>query len=596
MLADPDRQTRRVRATTLAIAANRRRIATLVVLMVPVILVLIMGWQRRWISDDGFINFRYVDQIRHGNGPVFNAGERVEAFTSPLWLALLLCVDLALPLRLEWIAVASGLALTAVGFVFAAAGATRLWHHVGGDGPTVPVGLLVFAALPPVWDFATSGLDGALGVAWLGTSWWALCRRIYSGAPRHEPSATTPAGTCVLIGLGPLVRPDLVIMTVAFLAVLVVSETSWRARGRVVAWALALPLAYEAFRMAYYAAIVPNTALAKEAGASDWARGWRYLLDTVQPYHLWIPLVLLVLLGLIPLLRSARARGSRLQVIAIAAPVAAGLAHTAYVVRVGGDFMHGRMLLPSLFCLLLPVDVVVIRSWRWAPALLLMPWVLLSAFELRPQSDGFYVTGISDERSWYAQHSGQSNPVTIDDYYQASNLSWARAGRDTRVVADGDERGLLLNGLEPSAHPLTLSDQFVDTPIVSVVPSVGMYSYAAGPDVFVVDLLGLSTAVGSRFQSVPPPPDWPRDGVAGHDKPHRAAWAVARYAPPAATETLEVRDARRSLDCAVVPELLDAVAGGFGPGRAWRNFWDSFTLTRFRLPESHKEAVRELCG
>jgi arabinofuranosyltransferase len=400
----------------------------------------------------------------------------------------------------------------------------------------------------------------------------------------------------VLIGLGPLVRPDLVIMTAAFLAVLVVSETSWRARGRVVAWALALPLAYEAFRMAYYAAIVPNTALAKEAGASDWARGWRYLLDTVQPYHLWIPLVLLVLLGLIPLLRSARARGSRLQVIAIAAPVAAGLAHTAYVVRVGGDFMHGRMLLPSLFCLLLPVDVVVIRSWRWAPALLLMPWVLLSAFELRPQSDGFYVTGISDERSWYAQHSGQSNPVTIDDYYQASNLSWARAGRDTRVVADGDERGLLLNGLEPSAHPLTLSDQFVDTPIVSVVPSVGMYSYAAGPDVFVVDLLGLSTAVGSRFQSVPPPPDWPRDGVAGHDKPHRAAWAVARYAPPAATETLEVRDARRSLDCAVVPELLDAVAGGFGPGRAWRNFWDSFTLTRFRLPESPKEAVRELCG
>ena len=62
--------------------------------MVPMILSLIMGWQHRWIADDGFINFRYVDQIRHGNGPVFNPGERVEAFTSPAWLALLLGLDL----------------------------------------------------------------------------------------------------------------------------------------------------------------------------------------------------------------------------------------------------------------------------------------------------------------------------------------------------------------------------------------------------------------------------------------------------------------------------------------------------------------------
>jgi arabinofuranosyltransferase len=570
--------------------------ATLVGLMVPVIVVLIMGWQHRWIADDGFINFRYVDQIRHGNGPVFNAGERVEAFTSPLWLALLLCLDVVVPLRLEWIAVVSGLTLTAVGFVFAAAGATRLWHHLVGEGPTVPAGLLVFAAVRPVWDFASSGLDSALGVAWLGASWWALCRSVCSQGTRHERRETTPWGTCVLIGVGPLVRPDLGIMTLAFLTVLLVSETSWRARGRVVAWALALPLAYEAFRMAYYAAIVPNTALAKEAGASEWARGWRYLLDLVQPYHLWIPLALLLPLGLIPLLQSARAQGSWLPAVLVFAPLAAGLAHAAYVMRIGGDFMHGRMLLPSLFCLLLPVDVVIVRGWRWAPALLIVPWVLLSAIALRPQSEGFYVTGISDERGYYVENSGQHNPVTIDDYYRASPLSWARAGRDTRILAERGHHGLLLNGFNPSDHPLTLSDQFVDTPMVSVVPTVGMYAYAAGPDVFVVDWLGLSTAVGSRFHSIPPPPDWPRDGVAGHDKPHRTAWDVARYTSLGVAETPEVRDARRSLRCGAAPKLLDAVTGRFGPGRAWRNFWDSFTLTRFRLPEPPQEAVRELCG
>ncbi len=40
------------------------------------------------------------------------------------------------------------------------------------------------------------------------------------------------------------------------------------------------------------------------------------------------------------------------------AVVVAGVLHAAYVVRVGGDFMHGRLLLPGLFLLLCAVAVV----------------------------------------------------------------------------------------------------------------------------------------------------------------------------------------------------------------------------------------------
>jgi arabinofuranosyltransferase len=595
MLAHLARHLLSVRSTTVARATDKRAIAALV-LIVPVLLVLIMGWQRRWISDDGFINFRYVDQIRHGNGPVFNAGERVESFTSPLWLAVLLGLDLVLPLRLEWIAVVSGLALTATGFAFAGAGAFRLWRHVAVEGVTLPVGLLVFAALPPVWDFATSGLDNALGLAWLGVSWWALCRRAFPHGTREQGRTTTPWGSCMLIGLGPLVRPDLIIMSAAFLIGLMVSEGSWRARGRVVVWTLVLPLGYEVFRMAYYAVIVPNTALAKEAGASEWARGWRYLVDFARPYRLWIPLLLLVLLGLISLLRSVRAGGSRLQTVVIAAPLAAGLMHAAYVVRVGGDFMHARMLLPSLFCLLLPVAVVGVRGWRWVPALLLVPWVLASVLTLRTDPGDVYSTAISDQRADYVKNSGKRNPVTIDDY-RASHLPWAQFGRDARSLAERGERWLLLNPFfDPSAQPLELSDHVVETRIVSVVPTLGLYAYAAGPDVFVVDSLGLSTAIGSRFRRPPPPPGWPPDGIAGHDKLHGSSWELARFTSPGPADRPDVRDARRSLGCGAVPELLDAVTGRFGPGRAWRNFQDSFTLTTLRLPEPPNEAVRELCG
>ena len=77
----------------------------------PVALLVIMAWNMRWMSDDGFIHLRVADQLLHGNGPVFNAGERVEASTSPLWVFLLAATRLAAPLlSLEWIAVLSGIA------------------------------------------------------------------------------------------------------------------------------------------------------------------------------------------------------------------------------------------------------------------------------------------------------------------------------------------------------------------------------------------------------------------------------------------------------------------------------------------------------
>src|SRR5262249_43348227 len=234
-------------------------------------------------------------------------------------------------------------------------------------------------------------------------------------------------------------------------------------------------------------------------GASEWSRGWNYLVDFVEPYYLWVPLALLVPLGFVPLVRWVRSRPSWLHVTFIAAPVAAGLAQAAYVVRVGGDFMHARMLLPALFSLLLPVSVVVVRSWRWAAALLLVPWILITAIAIRDGGselagkDNFLFTGIVNERDVYVRFSGQQHPVTINDFLRASPpLDWATAGRGTRRRAARGERGLLLDPFNGAEQPLPLNGQ-VETPIVSVVTALGFYGYAAGPHVFVVDSLGLST-------------------------------------------------------------------------------------------------------
>jgi arabinofuranosyltransferase len=58
-----------------------RAIAQGAVLAVPLLIAGVAGWSNRWITDDGLIYLRVIRQITSGNGPVFNPGERVEAFT-----------------------------------------------------------------------------------------------------------------------------------------------------------------------------------------------------------------------------------------------------------------------------------------------------------------------------------------------------------------------------------------------------------------------------------------------------------------------------------------------------------------------------------
>ncbi|HET9265977.1 MAG TPA: hypothetical protein VFO14_23205 [Vicinamibacterales bacterium] len=43
-----------------------------------------------WLGDDAYITFRAVWNVLHGYGPVFNPGERVQAFTHPLWFLIMI--------------------------------------------------------------------------------------------------------------------------------------------------------------------------------------------------------------------------------------------------------------------------------------------------------------------------------------------------------------------------------------------------------------------------------------------------------------------------------------------------------------------------
>src|SRR5690349_19516871 len=155
-------------------ASAWRRTARAAPLWLPALMVLIGGWSHRWMDEDAFINLRIVDQIFAGHGPVFNAGERVEASTSTIWLVVLVIARAIFGAfaSMEWITMLASLAAAIAAFVVGGIAIRRL--HRGEEGVVVPIGLLLVASVAVVWDFATSGLEMGLVWLWIAGSWFVL--------------------------------------------------------------------------------------------------------------------------------------------------------------------------------------------------------------------------------------------------------------------------------------------------------------------------------------------------------------------------------------------------------------------------------------
>jgi len=569
----------------------------------------LLAWDRRWVSEDGFIYLRIVDNLLAGHGPVFNIGERVEAYTSPAWLGLVALAVALLPGDPGWITVWLGLGLTLAGLALAALGALALLRRLGGpapgSGPVLPLGLLVVAALPPFWDYATSGLETGLVFAWLGGGFAAL---VVAGERRPVPVA-------VLLGLGPLVRPDLGIFALGLLAVLVLGavrgagsrRAALRRAALLLAAAAALPVAYQLFRMAYFAALVPNTALAKEAGVAFWSRGAGYLWAFVADYALLVPLGALAAWALLGgparALRTGAVR--RREVLLVAAPLLCAAVHALYVVRLGGDYMHARMLLPTLLAALLPVAVVA-PGRRAGPLLgaVLLGWAVVCAtwlqapsrFEL-PEDAPWY-----DQRTTLSEQPGVPHPITLEDYaqmpYSQPSVGWELARMPPSIVTNTGRATRVVGGRRlPWNPPLRLGggirpNAAARARTVVYTGSIGRVGVAAGPEVRVADRFGLADPLAARVRL----PE-PRTQRAGHEKDLPASWFLARYAtgPVPAHLRENVAAARRALACRPLRELVEATSGPLTLGRALANLGVAVRAHGLRFSREPTLAARELC-
>jgi arabinofuranosyltransferase len=609
------------------------------------------AWQRRWIADDGLIVLRTVRNLLAGNGPVFNAGERVEANTSTVWSYLVtLGAWIGGSTQLEYVALALALALSVLGVAFAMLGSGRLYAPGlrGRRALLLPAGMLVYIAIPPARDFATSGLENGLVLAYLGLLWWmmvcwsqALRLPVDPAAPGGPPeknavSRVFDGSLAFVAGLSVLVRPELALIGGLALVMMLVAARGWHRRLLIVVAGGLLPVAYQVFRMGYYGLVVPGTAIAKDATGSKWQQGFLYLTNFNQPYRLWAPVMLLAAIGLVLFASRTMPWWTRHQIPrgygrlarSVQSPPAvvlfmllSGLVQAVYWVRQGGDFMHGRVLLTPLFCLLLPIAVIPIvlpdgsrRMGRETGYLLagatsviwlaVVGWSAWAATAPGMGADATRVTysGIVDERRFYAQATGHAHPLTAADY-----LDYPRMRAVLSAIDNTPDGALLL----PSGN----YDQWDVVPAIPPPPpppgappvkkqigphtvfftNLGMLGMNVGLDVRVIDQIGLANPLAAHTARL-------EDGRIGHDKNLFPDWAVAEgpflkeypFIPPYLNDDW-VAQAEVALKCPATEAMLNSVRAPMGARRFLSNFLHAWQFTQYRINRVPRYEL-ERCG
>jgi arabinofuranosyltransferase len=591
------------------------------------------AWQRRWIADDGLIVLRTVRNLLAGNGPVFNKGERVEANTSVVWTYLMYAGSwLNWPMRLEYVALVLALLLSVVGLAMLMLGTGRLFAPglLGRRAVMLPAGALVYIAVPPARDFATSGLESGLVMAYLGLLWWMMV--CWSQTVRVRPSGRVFIATLAFVaGCSVLVRPELALVGGLALIMMLIAAKGWRRRVLIVVAGGLLPVAYQVFRMGYYALLFPGTALAKDAAGDKWSQGVIYLSNFNRPYALWVPAVLLAGLALVvsasrrkairytpapahgPLARSVQSPAAVVGFILVS-----GLLQALYWIRQGGDFMHGRVLLAPLFCLLAPVAVVPVvfpdgtrlsrEAGYWLAGAVSALWMALAGWSLWAANspgmgdDATRVTysGIVDERRFYAQATGHAHPLTAADY-----LDYPRMRAVLVALNNTPEGALLLPSgnydqwdLVPPISPNTPPGPPGPPqkgPHTVFFTNLGMVGMNVGLDVRVIDQIGLANPIAAHTARL-------QHGRIGHDKNLFPDWVIAegpwvKWYPgvPRYLDAQWVAQAEAALRCPATQSMLSSVRAPMGLHRFVSNFLHSYEFTKYRIDRVPRyELIR--CG
>lgn len=209
------------------------------------------------LFDDAMISMRYAYNLAHGNGLVWNAGERVEGFTNPLWVGYMTLFHLLpIPLNVTSLYIQlSGLVFTAVTLYFV----RRIVEEFTDDILTMLAAVALTAFYSPLISWNLLGMEVSILTLILTAVLWLILR---DGSSRFSP------WTYILLAVSTLVRMDMAVPFIIILQVMLVTQKEHRKLH--LAWGGGLFLlalwGQTLARYLYYGDLLPNTYYLKVTG------------------------------------------------------------------------------------------------------------------------------------------------------------------------------------------------------------------------------------------------------------------------------------------------------------------------------------------
>ncbi len=305
--------------------------------------LLLLAWSARFIQDDAFISFRYAENLVRGEGLVFNPGERVAGFTNLLWTILI-----AFGIRVGFDPIGFSWALGLLSFGASLIGCFRLGQRLFSDDGRALMGMVVVGTNFSFLSYATGGLETQLQAAlfiWGTEVFFAI-----SNEGRESPESLL--GLSAILAAAFLTRPDSGLwgaLIWGHVALRLLREGRFARLG----WFSALFFGTVAGWMAgmqwFYGDPLPNTFYTKVGTNPSLVVGFHFVYAFFLSYLLFFHFFMA--LSVAPWERYTRdwsgPRSILLQFI---------LLWVAFVVKVGGDFMEFRFMVPVwpfmalLFC------------------------------------------------------------------------------------------------------------------------------------------------------------------------------------------------------------------------------------------------------
>ncbi len=270
------------------------------------------------LFDDAMISMRYAYNLAHGLGPVWNAGERVEGFTNPLWVGYMALFHL-LPIPLTKIGLyiqLSGLAFMAGTLYFV----RKIVEEFTGDLLPMLAAVAFTAFYNPLNSWSLLGMEVSVLTLLLAASVYLALR----AAP-----ARFPLWTYILPAVSTLFRFDMAVPFIAVLVVMFIVQKEYRRQHLI--WGLGLLVVFlggqTLARYFYYGEWLPNTYYLKVTGWPFVLRILRglYALTWFMYYTNWV-------LYLVPFAILLFRRDWKINLLLLVL-----LGQMAYSVYVGGD-------------------------------------------------------------------------------------------------------------------------------------------------------------------------------------------------------------------------------------------------------------------